>query len=191
MYNEDFSFPYGTFPRGYGGGRRGRRGSLFSYGRYGPPQDGWPGFGRRRGGGRWILLTLLKTDGPRSGSQLFQALESRGYGLRLPGPASVDSLLRQLEDEGLVRGTDGDGESGRMYELTDAGTAYVNRRTAPAGPWGLPSAGALALQQAILATSAAARQVALDGGDEAAAEAVRLLDETRKRLYRLLADGAR
>ncbi|MEU6138819.1 PadR family transcriptional regulator [Streptomyces sp. NPDC047081] len=189
MYSDYFPMPYEAFRGGYGGGgRRGRRGGRFPYGRYGPAGGGWPGPGRRYGGGRRALLTLLKTEGPRNAAQLLQALESRGYGPRFPGPAFVGGMLRQFEDEGLVRGTDGDGESGRTYELTEAGTAYVNRVNDPAGLWGLPTEAGLALHRAIHATTAAARQVALDGDAEAPAEAVRLLDETRRKLYRLLAD---
>ncbi|MGI5454585.1 hypothetical protein ACQEWB_15680 [Streptomyces sp. CA-249302] len=192
MYSEDFPMPYGYFRGGYGGGgRRGRRGGRFPYGRYGPAGGGWPGFGRRYGGGRRVLLTLLKAEGPRSGGQLAQALQTRGYGPRYSDPAFVHDMLRQLESEALVRGTDGADAAGRTYELTESGTAFTDRLNDPAAPWGLPGEGTLALQQAIHATSAAARQVALDGGAEAPAEAVRLLDETRKRLYRLLADDAR
>lgn len=192
MYSEDFSLPYGAFRGGYGGGRRGRgRGRGFSYGGYGPAGGAWPGRGRRYSGGRWVLLTLLKADSPRSGAQLLQALEARSFGRRFPSPTFVHGMLRQLEDEGLVRGTGGEGESGRTYELTEAGTAYVDRLNDPAGPWALPPEGAFTLHRAIHATSAAARQVALNGGGEAPAKATQLLNETCKQLYRLLADDAR
>lgn len=191
MYSEDFSPPYGAFRGGYGG-RRGRgRGRGFSYDGYGPGGGAWPGRGRRSGGGRWALLSLLKAESPRSGAQLLRALEARSFGRWFPDPAVVQGMLGQLEDEGLVRGRDGGGEFGRAYELTEAGAAYVDRLNDAAGPWALPSAEAFALHRAVRATSAAARQVALNGGGEASAEAARLLDETCKQLYRLLADDAR
>jgi DNA-binding PadR family transcriptional regulator len=186
MYSEDFPLPYEAFRGGYGGGgRRGRRGGRFPYGGYGPGHGVWSGGGRGYGAGRWALLGLLKTEGTRSGGQLLQTLQSRGYGRRPLAPAFVYGVLRQLEDEGLVRVTDG--EAGRTYALTESGTAYVDRLGGPSGPWGMPSSEAPALWQAIRATSAAAHQVALGADAEAASAAVRLLDETRRKLYRLLA----
>ncbi|MFF3500282.1 PadR family transcriptional regulator [Streptomyces sp. NPDC003247] len=197
VYNEDFPPLYDPYGVGRGG-RRGRgrgwkRGGRFAYGGYEPaagPPAGY-GYGRRFGAGRWVLLTLLKAESPRSGAQLLQALEARSFGQRFPGPAFVHGTLRQLEVEGLVSGTDGESESGRTYELTEAGAAYVERLNASSGALALPSDGALGLRRAVHATSVAARQVAFTGSGDATEEATRLLDETRKKLYRLLADDGR
>jgi hypothetical protein len=49
---------------------------------------------------------------------------------------------------------------------------------------------AVALRQSIVATFAAARQVAWEGRPDKAAKAAELLNETRKSLYRILAGEA-
>jgi hypothetical protein len=49
---------------------------------------------------------------------------------------------------------------------------------------------AAALRQALFATVAAARQVAVDGDPDKAAKATELLNEVRKGLYRMLAGEA-
>jgi hypothetical protein len=49
---------------------------------------------------------------------------------------------------------------------------------------------AATLRQALFATAAAARQVAVDGDPDKAAKATELLNEVRKGLYRLLAGEA-
>jgi hypothetical protein len=50
--------------------------------------------------------------------------------------------------------------------------------------------GPLVLRQAVTATTAAAHQFALDGGQDKAAQSAELLNETRKKRYRLLAGDA-
>src|SRR5215218_1395418 len=119
---------------GRGGGPR--RGSRRGHG--GPP-FGFPGFGpprgprKRRGDVRTALLLLLAEE-PRNGYGLMQEIEDRSEGAWRPSPGSVYPALQQLEDEGLVRGTEVDGR--KAFELTDAGRAHVAQRPddAPA-PW--------------------------------------------------------
>src|SRR3954447_21218417 len=156
---------------------------------------GGPGFGRRRRASRGDVRTgalLLLAEEPRNGYQIMQELEERSEGLWRPSPGSVYPALQQLEDEGLIRSEESDGR--RLYHLTDAGRAYVDERPddQPA-PWQTFS-DSMSDQHA--ETAALARDVAmafvqvLRAGSEAqVAEAGRVLTETRRSLYRILADG--
>jgi DNA-binding PadR family transcriptional regulator len=181
MYNE-------AFPQQHRGGHgsRGRRGrgryrADPYYGGADPLAGGWHARGSRRGGSRLALLALLK-DGPRTAAQLSQALAEHGLGRLLLTPGLLTMTLQHLQAVGLVRETDG------SYELTETGTSYLNQAgTLPAG---LGDQGGPALRQAIIATAAAVRQVARDGGQDEAAQATALLNETRRKLYLLLAGDA-
>jgi len=166
-----FGGPFGPGPRGpfgRGGGRRARRGDI-----------------------RLASLLLLAEE-PRNGYAIMQELEQRSGGLWRPSPGSVYPALAQLEDEGLIRSTEEDG--GRVFELTDAGKAQVAERPedAPA-PWdtvgqGVPDE-ARALFGQMRQLGGALIQVAQSGSTEQAKKASAVLDEARRSIYRILADG--
>jgi DNA-binding PadR family transcriptional regulator len=156
---------------------------------------GGPGFGRRRRASRGDVRTaalLLLAEEPRNGYQIMQELEERSEGLWRPSPGSVYPALQQLEDERLIRSEEADGR--RLYHLTDAGRTYVAERPddQPA-PWETFT-DSLSHQHG--ETAALMRDVGmafvqvLHAGSEAqVAEAGRVLAETRRSLYRILADG--
>jgi DNA-binding PadR family transcriptional regulator len=156
---------------------------------------GGPGFGRRRRANRGDIRTaalLLLAEEPRNGYQIMQELEERSDGLWRPSPGSVYPALQQLEDEGLIRSEEAEGR--RLYHLTDAGRAYVAERPddQPA-PWETFSD---SLSDQHGETAAMMRDVGmafvqvLHAGSEAqVAEAGKVLAETRRSLYRILADG--
>ena len=161
----------------------------FGYG--GPFEPGRGGSRRRRGDVRLAMLLLLKAEGAANGYQLMQGLEQRSEGRWRPSPGSVYPALSQLEDEGLIRSTQREGESGRSFELTDAGIAHLEQYGEHKPPWEADEGDAdnprMALRNAMIATGKAAWQVAHDGDAEQTARAVEILAETRKALYRLLA----
>jgi DNA-binding PadR family transcriptional regulator len=156
---------------------------------------GGPGFGRRRRASRGDVRTaslLLLAEEPRNGYQIMQELEERSEGMWRPSPGSVYPALQQLEDEGLIRSEEAEGR--RLYHLTDAGRAFVAERPEdqPA-PWETFT-DSLSDQHA--ETGALMRDVGmafvqvLNAGSEAqVAEAGKVLAETRRSLYRILADG--
>jgi DNA-binding PadR family transcriptional regulator len=74
---------------------------------------------------RLYLLALL-ADGPRHGYELITALSDRFGGTYRPSAGTVYPRLARLEEEGLVRRTDGGRTSD--YELTDAGRAELDAR---------------------------------------------------------------
>lgn len=144
----------------------------------------------RRGDIRSAILALL-AEGRRNGYQIMQELEQRSRGVWRPSPGAVYPALQQLEDEGLVT-VDTSG-SGRVFTLTTRGRAEASTRaTDGAAPW--ETVGSAAgndlpeLFHLFRQVAGAAVQVAQAGSPSQIAEARRILGDTRRALYRLLAD---
>ena len=167
-----------------------------SGGRHRGGPGGFPGFGpprgprARRGDVRAALLVLLAEE-PRNGYQLMQEIERRSDGVWRPSPGSVYPALQLLEDEGLVQVAPEKG--GKEYELTDAGRAEVEARDAALGaPWdavkGDVGEGARELMGAMRQIGMALFQLAHSGTEAQVKEAQEVLAETRRALYRILAD---
>lgn len=175
----DFGRGFAEFARGFGGwGPRGPRG----------PRRPRVGRGDVRAG-----ILLLLAEEPRNGYQIIQELEQRSGGVWRPSPGSIYPALAQLEDEGLVEQVGGEGESRRRFRLTSDGTTYVeSHRDELKAPWDAVTdsvrGGAFELRDLLGQTAFAAIQVARAGTDEQVAAAKTLLDETRRGLYRILAD---
>ncbi len=157
-------FPFGRFPFG---GPRARRGDV-----------------------RAAILALL-AEQPRNGYQVMQELEQRSRGLWHPSPGSVYPALQQLQDEGLIRDEAEGG--GRTYTLTDAGREYV--RTHPDEvrvPWEEAEEEDEEKSRELLGTlrdmALAIWQISRNGTAGQRTEARKLLDETRRALYRILAN---
>ncbi len=162
------SGPEGPFGRGRGRGRKARRGDV-----------------------RMAALMLLAEE-PRNGYQIMQELEERSNGMWRPSPGSVYPALAQLEDEGLVRAQETDGR--KLFHLTDAGQAAVNERAADApAPWEQMSQGmsddVVELGALMKEVAMAFAQVMRVGGAQQIGEAKTVLTDTRRGLYRILADG--
>ena len=174
------------------GGHGPRRGG----GRHGGPPFGFPGFGpprgprARRGDVRAALLVLLAEE-PRNGYQLMQEIEHRSGGVWRPSPGSVYPALQQLEDEGLVQVAPGEGR--KAYALTDEGRAHVEARSDELGaPWdavkGDMGEGAWELMGAMRTIGMALWQLTHSGTEAQQQQAREVLDETRRSLYRILAE---
>jgi DNA-binding PadR family transcriptional regulator len=168
---------------------------------FGGPGFGGPGFGGPRGGRgrgrgrarrgdvRLAVLRLL-ADEPRNGYQLMQTIEERSGGEWRPSPGSMYPTLSQLEDEALIRSAEADGS--RVFELTDAGREHLETRADEPDPW-TPSDGqsehAMAeLGPLVIGIGKAVWQVASVGSELQRARALELLHETRRGLYRILAE---
>jgi DNA-binding PadR family transcriptional regulator len=200
MKSDRFFFERGDFgpePRAcrtdmkFGPGHRARwSGPAFGGPPFGPGGPGGPRR-RRRGDVRVALLMLLSVEHPLNGYQLMQGLEERSEGRWRPSPGSVYPALAQLEDEGLIRSVAIEGESGRSFELTDAGRAHLAERGEHKAPWepdadedGNPRS---RFRHTIGGLARTAAHVFQDGTPEQVEEALNILDEARKKLYRLLA----
>jgi DNA-binding PadR family transcriptional regulator len=117
-----------------------------------------------------------------------QEIERRSEGVWRPSPGSVYPALQQLEDERLVRAEERDGS--RVFTLTDDGRAHVESSDLGA-PWDAvredQGAGIHELRGLIGQVATAAWQVGQAGTEAQVAEARRILAETRRALYRILA----
>jgi DNA-binding PadR family transcriptional regulator len=163
---------------------------------FGGPGFGGPRGGRGRGRGRArrgdVRLAVLRllADEPRNGYQLMQTIEERSGGEWRPSPGSMYPTLSQLEDETLIRSAEADGS--RVFEITDAGSEHLETRAGEPDPW-IPSDGrsenAMAeLGPLVIGIGKAVWQVASVGSEAQRARALTLLDETRRGLYRILAE---
>jgi DNA-binding PadR family transcriptional regulator len=143
----------------------------------------------RRGDVRLALLRLLAEE-PRNGYQLMQTIEERSDARWRPSPGSVYPTLSQLEDEGLIRSTESEGA--RKFEITDAGREHLETRAEEPAPWELGEDegdnGLSELGSQITQIARAAAQVAKVGDEPQRARAGELLAETRRSLYRILAE---
>jgi len=147
--------------------------------------------GRARRGDVRAAMLLLLDEQPQNGYQLIQEIERRTEGVWKPSPGSVYPALQQLEDEGLIRAEVQDGS--RQFALTDEGRAHVEAQgDALKDPWRAASDeagdGIRDLRRLIGQVAAAAMQVGLAGSASQQAEAGRILADTRKALYRILAE---
>ena len=178
----------------------GRHGHRHGPGGWGHPGDfggmrSWGGGRRRRmrrGDVRAALLVLLE-EGPQTGYGLMEEIERRSEGAWRPSPGSVYPTLKQLEDEELVRAEAGEGRT--PFTLTDAGKAYVEENREKLGePWAKSDEGfgegRLELRGLLAQIAAATYQVATAADEGQVARAKELLAETRRGLYRILADDA-
>jgi DNA-binding PadR family transcriptional regulator len=170
---EDFARSRGFGGPGFGPGGRGR-------GR-GPRA--------RRGDIRAAVLALL-ADRPMHGYEMIKEIEERSEGAWTPSAGSIYPTLQMLEDEGLIKGEDSEGK--RRFTLTDEGRKAHEEKSGDVAPWdavraGTPS-GHLALRhtvgQLILAVKAAA-----DGTEDQQKQVRELLDDTRRKIYGILAEG--
>jgi DNA-binding PadR family transcriptional regulator len=173
----------------HGGGSFGFDPRFFKEFGFGPGPRGQWGRGpkARRGDVRAALLLLI-AEAPQNGYQLIQEIERRTKGFWKPSPGSVYPALQQLEDEGLVRTKELDGR--RTYVLTDEGQEYVESNREELGdPFeaatGGIDEGLMDLRGLIMQVGAAVMQVAAAGRVD---EARKILADTRRALYKILAD---
>jgi DNA-binding PadR family transcriptional regulator len=158
------------------------------------PMFGRHPFGRgpraRRGDVRAAILDLLAEDHAWNGYQIIQEIAERTQGVWRPSAGSVYPALQQLEDEGLIS-PEGEGRR-RMYTLTEEGRAYAEahadelRRSWDAA--GRADESALELGDMIRQVMMAVMEVRRAGSASQLAEARRVLAETRRSMYRILAE---
>jgi len=140
----------------------------------------------RRGDVRIALLIAL-LDRPAHGYELIQAIEAKAGGRWRPSPGAVYPALQLLVDQGLITSAEHDGK--RVFEITDAGRTEADERIATHGyPWDESKSEHGDLRLAVRDLHLAAKQVGITGSPEAVTQAVAIVTEERKALYRLLAE---
>jgi DNA-binding PadR family transcriptional regulator len=194
---------------GRGGGRgRGRRhdrgmdgagygpgfaGGFGPFGPFGPRGFGGRGPRVKRGDVRAAALALLAEE-PMHGYQVITEISERSDGVWRPSPGSVYPALNQLEDEGLVRAVvEPDGR--RVFHLTDAGRDYVTAHADEVdAPWDAVAGGfgptAFDVRKTMTGVGMALGQVVHTGSDAQIKKAFAVLEETKRSLYRILADDS-
>ena len=131
-----------------------------------------------------------------NGYQIIQQIAERSGGAWKPSPGSVYPTVQQLEDEGLVEGTDGAGPPAAHAHRRGA------RATSPSTPTRWPARGRPStppprsetggpgdLKPVIGQVMGAVWQVVVSGTKQQQAEAAEILADTRRKLYGLLAEG--
>ena len=182
----------GAGPGPWGGGpfEFGVRGGPF-----GPPRFGGRGPRVRRGDVRAAILDLLAEGQPWNGYQIIQEIGARTQGVWRPSAGSVYPALQQLEDEALIKdqGSEAAGEDRRrMYTLTEEGQAYVTEHADELkASWdavtGSVNDTEVQLRHTIHQVMVAVSQVAQAGSAAQVQQAGKILADTRRALYRILA----
>jgi DNA-binding PadR family transcriptional regulator len=163
-------------------------------GPFGPPRFKGPG-GRgprvRRGDVRAAILDLLSEGQSWNGYQIIQEIGERTQGVWRPSAGSVYPALQQLEDEGLIQAEAGE-DRRRNYTLTDEGRSYVeSHRDQLRASWdavtGSIDDAAFQMHNLARQVAMASVQVAQAGSPAQVQQANKILADTRKALYRILA----
>ena len=144
-----------------------------------------------KGDVRTAVLSLL-AEKPMHGYQIINEIAERSGGTWKPSAGSVYPTLQLLADEGLIEADEQNGR--KTYSLTEAGRAVVAETTGTPAPW-VASDGEgkrndprfHALPKAGLDLAAAAAQVGRSGSPEQVQAAIDILDDARRRLYKILA----
>ena len=178
----------GPGPGAWGGGpfEFGVRGGPF-----GPPRFGGRGPRVRRGDVRAAILDLLAEGQPWNGYQIIQEIGARTQGVWRPSAGSVYPALQQLEDEALIQ-TEAGEDRRRMYTLTEEGRAYVEEHADELkASWdavtGSVNDTEVQLRHTIHQVMVAVSQVAQAGSAAQVQQAGKILADTRRALYRILA----
>ncbi|MGB5952424.1 MAG: PadR family transcriptional regulator [Ornithinimicrobium sp.] len=142
----------------------------------------------RRGDIRMGILRLLSEE-PMHGYQIINELAERSAGTWSPSAGSVYPTLQLLADEGLVTAEPAGGK--KVYELTEAGVSAAEKIAGQRAPWDESAdmaGGGTGYQQAASRLFQAVFQVGTTGSVRQMSAAVDILNDTRKRLYGLLAE---
>lgn len=157
----------------------------------------WGGRGRGRGRGRRpnvraAVLALL-TERPMHGYEMIQEIDSRTGGAWRPSPGSIYPTLQLLEDEGVIAASTEESSGGRKrFTVTEAGRAEATE-AAQTPAWADVAQGSVSSWHDIRDSGAQAmnalRQVMMNGTDDQRERAAQVLDETRRKLYAILAES--
>ncbi|MFD0747821.1 PadR family transcriptional regulator [Phytohabitans flavus] len=147
------------------------------------------GRGGRRQNVRAAVLALL-AERPMHGYEMIRELESRTGGIWRPSPGSVYPTLQLLEDEGLIVAETGEGR--KRFALTEAGREEA-ASAAEAPPWQEFADDTVSQAQdfrdAAFGIMNALRQVGFNGTAEQRQRALDVLNETKRKLYAILAES--
>jgi len=146
-----------------------------------------------RGDVRAAVLSLL-SEKPMHGYQIIREIEERSGGSWKPSAGSVYPTMQLLADEGLISAEESNGR--KTYALTEAGREVAAAEASTPWQTGTSDSGATTgerrganLPKAGVELAQAAAQVHRSGTPEQVKEAADVLDEARRKLYAILAQG--
>lgn len=123
------------------------------------------------------------------GYQIMQELTERSSGVWRPSPGSIYPTLQQLEDEGLIRVDNQEGK--KVYSLTAEGRDELATSDEPL-VWerfgSRVDERLIGLRDVGFQVGAAVMQVARAGSESQMVKTKEILEETRRRIYELLAE---
>jgi DNA-binding PadR family transcriptional regulator len=173
--------------RGHPGAGFGRHGGMGAFG--GPMFGRGPKVGR--GDVRAAILALL-SEKPMHGYQIITELSERSGGVWRPSPGSVYPTLQSLEDEGLIVADKAEGR--RVFDLTVEGLKVAKEAGDGPAPWEDAAQDAdrslVDLRNLTFQVGAAIMQVAQAGSAEQIAKVHGILNDTRRKIYQVLAEDA-
>ena len=145
----------------------------------------------RRGAVREALLVVL-AERPMHGYELITELEARSSGRWRPSPGSVYPALTRMEEQGLVRADEVDEK--KVFSLTAQGREVSHALDVDGGDptparWREAGDGHGALRALPAEITGQARQLRRFGSPEQVDRAVALLEEVKRGLYAILANG--
>ncbi|HXY33323.1 MAG TPA: PadR family transcriptional regulator [Planctomycetaceae bacterium] len=158
---------------------------------FGPFGSGGPELGRRGGRRANVRAAILALLNERSmhGYEMIQELDQRTGGVWRPSPGSVYPTLQLLEDEGLVASQESGGR--KAYSLTEKGREEANQ-AAEHAPWMEFSEETVSsghnTREAVAGVLNALRQIRCGRDRTQWSRAVEVLNETRRKLYAILAE---
>ena len=152
-----------------------------------PHRGGRRAFGEaERGSVKYDILGIL-WDGPRHGYDIMLTIEEqRGY---RPSPGSIYPALQMLEEGDFLTGKEIDGK--RVYTITDKGSELLakHRETTPDDP-SSEARGTVPLiargVQTMIGVKMVIKEIARTRNVEMYAQALAIMERTRRELYALL-----
>jgi DNA-binding PadR family transcriptional regulator len=123
------------------------------------------------------------------GYELIAELDERSGGRWRPSPGAIYPALGRMEAAGLVSAQDADGK--RVFTISDAGRRHLAEHRSVSGesPWersAVPRGGDL--RRSVAELVGPARQIGRFGSESQVTQAVAVLADATRRLYRILAD---
>ena len=160
------------------------------FGHHSPHSRGGGRHRARRGAIVEAVLTLLD-ERPMHGYELITELETRSEGRWRPSAGTMYPALGRMEAKGLLVSDEVDGK--KQFSLSDAGRERLGAMRAERNddapePWEEHAGGGRGdLRRRIQEIVGQARQIGRFGTPEQIAAAGEVLDDTRRRLYQVLA----
>jgi DNA-binding PadR family transcriptional regulator len=168
---------------------RGRRGHRHDFAAGSPGSFFGHGPRANRGDVRAAILGLL-AEAPMHGYQIIREIQERSGGVWTPSPGSVYPTLQHLEDEDLVTSDVSDAK--KVFSITESGRAAYAARISSKAPWEEVGDDVddtlIELRDGIGQVANAVRQIARGGTSAQVSAAKRVLADTRRALYRILAE---